>query len=208
MYVDGSFVATTSVPAVSPQETFNCPLGSVIDVSVSVILSNNSNSLDPSLRVTYHRQEINNSMTGFYKKSTTKTYTQRITITNTKSTAIENLKVVDIIPVSQDERIEIKLLNPPLTPSPVGEPSSLQRTMSQTSAEKNSISKELKADTIRVSPGVVALWDGTGDLEANQDVVGKNGRVRWDVSLLPQETVNLVLKFEVSYPEKLVVTGT
>jgi len=37
VYVDGSFVATTSVPSVSPQETFNCVLG-----------------LDSSLRVTYH----------------------------------------------------------------------------------------------------------------------------------------------------------
>ena len=147
-------------------------------------------------------------MTGFYKKSTTKTYTQRITITNTKSTAIENLKVVDIIPVSQDERIKIKLLNSAIPPPPVGEPSGLQRTMSQTSTEKNSISKVRKADTIRVSPGVVALWDGTGDPEANQDVVGKNGRVRWDVSLRPQETVNLVLKFEVSYPERIVVADT
>ncbi len=58
-----------------------------------------------------------------------------------------------------------------------------------------------------MAPGVVALWDGIGDLEANQDVVGKDVRVRWDVSLRPQETINLVLKFEVSYPEKLVVSG-
>lgn len=146
-------------------------------------------------------------MTGFYKKSTTKTYTQRIAIVNTKSTPIENLKVVDIIPVSQDERIEIKLLNPLLPPS-VGEPSGLQRTMSLASTDKDSTSKEQKMDGIRVSPGVMALWDGSGDPETNQDVVGKNGRIRWDVSLRPQETVNLVLKFEVLYPEKLVVDGT
>ncbi len=131
-------------------------------------------------------------MTGFYKKSVMKTYTQRITVVNTKSTPIENLKVVDMIPVSQDERIEIKLLNPPLPPS---------------IAEDNT-GKEQKPDRIRVSPGVVALWDGANDPEVNQDVVGKNGRVRWDVSLRPQETVNLVLKFEVSYPEKLMVDGT
>ena len=151
-------------------------------------------------------------MTGFYKKSTMKTYTQRIIITNAKSTAIDNIKVVDLIPVSQDERVEIKLLNPALSPPPGGEPSGLQRTMSQTSAEKlHGLGKarERKADrTLRVAPGVVALWDGAGDPEANQDVVGKNGRVRWDVSLRPQETVNLVLKFEVSYPKKLVVVGT
>ena len=131
-------------------------------------------------------------MTGFYKKSVMKTYTQRITIVNTKSVSIENLKVVDMIPVSQDERIEINLLNPPLPPSV---------------AEDNT-GKEKKSDGISVSPGVLALWDGTGDPEVNQDVVGKNGCVRWDVSLRPQETVNLVLKFEVSYPEKLVVDGT
>jgi hypothetical protein len=29
VYVDGSFIARTSLPAVSPEETFDCPLGSV-----------------------------------------------------------------------------------------------------------------------------------------------------------------------------------
>jgi len=79
--------------------------------------------------------------------------------------------------------------------------------MSLTSTEKGSPGKEQKADRLKVSPGVVALWDGTGDPDVNQEVVGKNGRVRWDVTLRPQETANLVLKFEVSYPEKLVVEG-
>ncbi len=84
--------------------------------------------------------------------------------------------------------------------------------MSQTSTEKfHGVNKarERQADMtpLRVAPNVAALWDGTGDPEADQDVSGKNGRVRWDVSLRPQETVNLVLKFEVSYPEKLIVAG-
>ncbi len=161
-------------------------------------------SIDSSLRVTYHPQEVNNNTTGFYKKSRTETHTQRISIVNTKSIAIENLKVVDLIPLSQDERIEIKLLNPPL-PSTAGQPSGLQRMMSLASSEKDNYSKKSKGNKIRVSPGVVALWDGTGDPKMDQDVVGKNGRVRWDVSLRPQETANLVMKFEVSYPEKLSV---
>ncbi|KJA13832.1 hypothetical protein HYPSUDRAFT_97657, partial [Hypholoma sublateritium FD-334 SS-4] len=91
LYVDGNFVATISVPAVSPQETSSCPLGTAIHV--------------PYLTTVY---------TAWTLRSAPRSYTQGIDIANTKSPPIANLKVVDIIPVSQDERIEIKLLAPPL----------------------------------------------------------------------------------------------
>jgi hypothetical protein len=34
VYVDGSFIARTTVPAVSPRESFDCPLGCVLSFSL------------------------------------------------------------------------------------------------------------------------------------------------------------------------------
>lgn len=74
------------------------------------------------------------------------------------------------------------------------------------SGDKANSSKE-KVTKIKATPGAVAQWDGAGDLDVNQELVGKNGRVRWAVSLRPQEIITLVLKCEVSFPENLRVTG-
>ncbi|KAJ7788180.1 hypothetical protein B0H14DRAFT_2949554 [Mycena olivaceomarginata] len=92
VYVDGSFISRSVVPAVSPQESFDCPLG-----------------LDSSIRITYHPRPQDALPTA------THVFSQRITVHNTKAVAIERLKVVDQIPASQDSQIEVKLVGPALT---------------------------------------------------------------------------------------------
>jgi len=47
----------------------------------------------------------------FISKSLTELFTQRIAIHNNKAIAIRNLDVIDVVPVSQDKRIDDKLLN-------------------------------------------------------------------------------------------------
>ncbi|KAJ7657604.1 hypothetical protein B0H17DRAFT_1097651 [Mycena rosella] len=85
------------VPGVSPQESFDCPLG----------------NLDSSIRITYHPVIKKLSQSGFYNKSANYVFAQRITIFNTKSIAAERVKIVDQIPV--------KLVNPALKlPSDAG----------------------------------------------------------------------------------------
>ncbi|KAF9258866.1 hypothetical protein L218DRAFT_1004511 [Marasmius fiardii PR-910] len=51
---------------------------------------------------------------GFYNKSSSHVYTQRMTVHNTKNISIPLLKVVDQIPVSEDSSISVKLLSPAL----------------------------------------------------------------------------------------------
>ncbi|KAF9473010.1 hypothetical protein BDN70DRAFT_886320 [Pholiota conissans] len=200
VYVDGSFVATSAVPGVSPEETFDCPLG-----------------LDPSISVTYHPREKKATQTGFVKKSSSTTYIQRITLLNAKSTPIANLKVVDSIPVSQDERIEIKLISPslpvPTVDLPVRKDSMSAEDGDSGSSLKAKIGSNKTQKIMRVllpsknANGVVAQWDGIGDPDVDQQTVGKNGRVSWIVTMAPQEKVTLALKYEISFPEKATVFG-
>jgi hypothetical protein len=51
------------------------------------------------------------AQSGFSSKSSTEFFAQRITVHNNKFMAIRNLDVIDVVPVSQDKRIDVKLLN-------------------------------------------------------------------------------------------------
>ncbi|KAH7867733.1 uncharacterized protein C8R40DRAFT_1242021 [Lentinula edodes] len=109
VYVDGTFIARTDVPASGPDETFDCSLG-----------------LDSSVKITYHPLSskithrtpftgftgINSLSTFGTTKTTTTLYSQRITVVNTKRGSIDAMKILDRVPVSEDERIKVKVLTP------------------------------------------------------------------------------------------------
>uniref|UniRef100_A0A8H8CPA6 DUF4139 domain-containing protein n=1 Tax=Psilocybe cubensis TaxID=181762 RepID=A0A8H8CPA6_PSICU len=197
IYVDGSFVATTYIPSISPQEVFECPLG-----------------LDPSIRLTYHPREKKSAQSGFYSKTSTQSFTQRISVFNKRSAPVTNLKLIDRIPVSEDERIEVKLISPQLTPVPAAKAggkaaaaASQSTATSKAPGSPSSIPAWLRP--IRVSEGVMAQWDGIDDPTggAGLSAVGKTGKFNWLLSVPAQTTISLVLHFEVNYPEALAVQG-
>jgi len=141
------------------------------------------NRLDPSVKITYHPREKKVTQGGFYQKSSTYSFTQRITVVNTKSTGINNLKIVDHIPVSQDDRIQVKLINPKLTEH-----------------------KGSRA-VVEVLNGVKGQWDGADDDKVDETILGKDGKLNWVLTLPPLKSVNLVLQYEVSHQEGIVVDG-
>ncbi|PBK99485.1 hypothetical protein ARMGADRAFT_1008012 [Armillaria gallica] len=180
IYVDGSFISRSSLPAVSPQESFDCALG-----------------LDPSLRITYHPQSKKVSQSGFYTKSSNYVYAQRISIHNTKATTtVENLKILDQIPVSEDEQISVKLVSPAL---------SLPADGSSIKTVKANASRAVPH--VQVSEGVVARWEGSDESGIDVDALGKDGKINWLCTVPPQGKLNLVMQWEVSTPARAHVTG-
>ncbi|PBK99487.1 hypothetical protein ARMGADRAFT_1059619 [Armillaria gallica] len=180
IYVDGSFISRSSLPAVSPQESFDCALG-----------------LDPSLRITYHPQSKKVSQSGFYTKSSNYVYAQRISIHNTKATTtVENLKILDQIPVSEDEQISVKLVSPAL---------SLPADGSSIKTVKANASRAVPH--VQVSEGVVAQWEGSDESGIDVDALGKDGKINWLCTVPPQGKLNLVMQWEVSTPARAHVTG-
>ncbi|KDR77584.1 hypothetical protein GALMADRAFT_245733 [Galerina marginata CBS 339.88] len=205
IYVDGSFISKSAVPHVSPDESFDCPLG-----------------LDPSIRVTYHPITKKVSQSGFYSKSSNYTFSQRVTVHNTKSISSSSsgvkVKIVDQVPVSEDASITVKLVQPALT---------MAHTEGTGSGTASGTSKEPKAPPpVKVAPGVHAMWDGADDVgvghsmgerkglgqgmgSADMDVasLGKEGRFCWVCEVPPQGKVALVAQWEVATPVGSVVVG-
>lgn len=94
VFLDNSFVATSSIGEVSPGENFTSYLG--IDKSVQV-----------------ERKLINRfkESTGLFSKNTKITYTYQTTVHNTKKVPID-LLVKDRVPVSSDKRVSVEVLEP------------------------------------------------------------------------------------------------
>ncbi|KAJ8519109.1 hypothetical protein ONZ45_g3932 [Pleurotus djamor] len=181
IYVDGSFISKTQVPASNPQESFDCPLGP-----------------DPSVRVTYHPLSKKLTESGFYSKHFSRLFTQQITIHNTKTTAINDLTIIDHIPVSEDSDITVKLVEPGLTPPP--NPPSLV-------SSKSTLGKVEKPPTVTVSKGVTANWDGADDPECDVRALGRYGRIAWKCAIPEQGKTNVNLVWEVNTASKLPITG-
>ena len=177
VYVDGSFISKSTIPAVSPGESFDCALG-----------------LDPAIRIVYHQLSKKSAKSGFYTKTSVTSYTQRITIHNTKARTIADLRIVDQIPVSTDEKIVVKLFNPPL-------PSMQPNVGGAKAGEKSANNSGAK---VRVAPGVLAHWgDGTEDATAVDDgtsAVGKDGKLSWICEVPSQGKMNVMLQWEVTAP--------
>ncbi|KAF8989095.1 mucoidy inhibitor A [Cyathus striatus] len=173
VYVNGSFTARSEIPHVSPQERFNCALG-----------------VDPSIRVIYHPRDKKRSQSGFYTKSNNHIFEQRISLVNTKSCAVTNVKIIDHIPISEESTISVKLLSPAL---PIADPTSDKKTIDM-------------SKVIQVAKGVVAQWE-KGDGNAEVDKLGSDGKLSWNCSIPAQGKVNLVLSWEVAAPADKVITG-
>ncbi|EAU80901.1 mucoidy inhibitor A [Coprinopsis cinerea okayama7 len=192
VYVDGSFISRSFVPSVSPDESFDCPLG-----------------LDPAIKVTYHPQTKKVSKSGLINKSDVYLFTQRITVHNTKNIDVETVKVIDQIHVSEDATIAVKLISPALQ-LPSVENGSVKSGKGNRASITESGSGTVRIPApVKVASGVTAKWDDGGEDEESVDAasLGKDGKLNFICSLPPQGKTNLTLQWEVSAPVKTKISG-
>ncbi|KAF8875319.1 hypothetical protein BD779DRAFT_1563878 [Infundibulicybe gibba] len=131
------------------------------------------------------------SHSGFYSKTSNQVYSQRITVFNTKSIPISDLKVMDRIPVSEDSQITVKLVNPALT--------------LPTAPTEGSSSKV--PPPVSVSSEVSAQWEGADETGVDVESLGKDGKLNWTCSVPAQGKLNLLLSWEVAAPSNTTIVG-
>ena len=176
--MDGNFVAKSAVPDVSPQETFFCSLG-----------------VDPSVRITYHPQSKVSSTTGggliSSAKTSVTTFKQRITLKNTRATSIGRLIVQDRVPVSEDSRIKVSVMQPPESGlGPVSGPPGDSKLAS--SSKKQTL-------WANVDENVVARWAQKDEEGGGTGGARGDGIIEWIVTDL-RETLDLNLAYEIAAP--------
>ncbi|RAH51492.1 uncharacterized protein BO95DRAFT_437669 [Aspergillus brunneoviolaceus CBS 621.78] len=95
--IDGTFLGTADLPSCGPKKSFTLPLG-----------------VDPLIQVTYGRPTMRRT-TGsgglFSQKEEAAVFRRTCRVKNTRSNAVE-VAVVDQVPVSDDERLKVQILEP------------------------------------------------------------------------------------------------
>ena len=183
MFMDGNFVSKSSIPDVSPQESFSCSLG-----------------VDPSVKITYHPPKKvvrtqGGSIISISSKQEVTRFSQRISIKNTRPSSLSRIVVQDQVPNSEDSRIKVRLLQP--DEKSIGAPSNGY------AAAGSKSSANIETLSYAVQKGVTAQWaqknyeeiEGTGGARGD-------GVIEWICTNL-EWSANLDLEYEVSGPHGL-----
>jgi len=163
VFMDGSFVCKSSLPNVSPGESFSTSLG-----------------IDPAIRVTYHPQQKktkSNSGSMLGGKSDVTSFTQRITVKNTRSTTVSPLFIKNHIPTSENAEIKVNLLEPKI------------------------IGTAKDRRELRVASGITARWAFHDSDDDNlYGGVEEEGAIEWVCEIESGKTADLSLQWDVSAP--------
>lgn len=160
--LDGSFLGNTNLLRCSAGEHFNLSLG-----------------VDPSVNVTYSKPVVKRSQTGVFTKEGSGIYTRTCTITNTKSNRAIEGTVLDQVPVSEEERLRIEVLQP----------------------------AGLRSEGDAVKTGTGVGGKGMEKWGRANAVLKKGGEVAWEVKIEPGRGAKLVLEYEAKFPSSEMVVG-
>ncbi|KAK0514039.1 hypothetical protein JMJ35_003761 [Cladonia borealis] len=162
--LDGSFLGNTNVPRCSAGEAFSLSLG-----------------VDPSVTVTYSKPVVKRRETGVFQKEGNGVYTRVCTITNTKSNRALEGAVHDQVPVSEDERLKVEVIQP--------------------SGLRN------EGDVAKTGTPIVQVGKTAEKWGKATATMRKGGEICWDVKLEPGRSVKLVLEYEARFPSHEVVVS-
>ncbi|KAH8678938.1 hypothetical protein BGZ60DRAFT_402185 [Tricladium varicosporioides] len=193
--LDGSFLGQASFPRCSAGESFSLPLG-----------------VDPSIQVSYPKPTVRRSQTGIFSKEDSNVFSRSVMVTNTKRSSGVELTVLDQVPVSEDERLKIEILNPrglkvggdgirtgtdALSHTSVAQGPALTRTETKSSGKAKDVRASIYGSSStgkEISNGNGGGW-GTALATAK-----KGGEVVWNVKLNPGAAVRLNLEYEATFP--------
>jgi hypothetical protein len=162
--LDGSFLGNMQLPRVSPNQLFSLPLG-----------------VDPAIQISYPKPNVHRSTQGIFSKESAHTYNRSIWLTNTKPAAVE-LLILDQVPISQDERLRIAIMQP--------------RGLSKEgdSVKAGQAAKEGGKEVASTGSVKEGAWGkATATLK-------KNGEVNWNVNLEKGSACLLKLEYEARMP--------
>ena len=157
--LDGSFLGNTQLPHCSANDTFSLGFG-----------------VDPGVNVTYAKPSLKRRQSGVFAKENSGVYTRTCTIMNTRSSRAIEATVLDQVPVSEDDRLRVDVL----------QPAGLVREGDMTST-----------GTPPLQPGSKFTEEKWGRATA---CIRKNGEIAWKVTLEPSRGVKLGLKYETRFP--------
>ncbi|KAF8970886.1 hypothetical protein BDZ97DRAFT_1407768 [Flammula alnicola] len=147
-------------------------------------------SMDQSIRIVYHPRVSKASTSGFYSKTSNVVFSQRITVYNKKTSTVNDLVIIDQVPVSADAQILSVALKSPELAMP----------------EASATGDIMAPSPAKVENEVTAQWCDSGT-EGDLESLGKDGKMKWVCSVAPQKKLNLLLQWEVSSPSQAVVVG-
>ncbi|PGH12932.1 hypothetical protein AJ80_06537 [Polytolypa hystricis UAMH7299] len=158
--LDGTFLGNTAIPDCSPSASFSLSLG-----------------VDPGIQVTYAKPTVRRETSGLFNKEDRAIFTRMCRITNTKTTAV-NIVILDQVPVSEDERLRINILEP------------------------KGLYKE--GDSAKIGAGGSSL---TGDWGTGTVSLSKGGELRWHLEVEKGKEVRLALDYEARMPTGQKIVG-
>ncbi|KAI8302860.1 hypothetical protein K4K61_007588 [Colletotrichum sp. SAR11_59] len=156
--LDGTFMGRTTLPRCSAGDSFTLGLG-----------------VDPAIMVSYPVANVRRATTGFFSKENSSVYSRSITVGNTRAAAGKpvSLLVLDQVPVSEDERLKVDILDPKgMLVEGAGVASGLPGR-----SEKEDVNWGKATSTLK-----------------------KGGQVEWEVSLNAGKAVKLGLEYVVAMP--------
>lgn len=192
--LDGSFLGQAIFPCCSAGESFSLPLG-----------------VDPAIQISYAKPTVRRSQSGIFSKEDSNVFTRSITITNTKNNAPVVLTVLDQVPVSEDERLQIGITAPRgLTPGNSVNTGVDASTSTVSVASATGTVSKRSAQTARAS-----AYGTENGKEVDRQVkwgaaeatAKKAGEVAWNVKLNPGCGVKLVLEYDATFPGGECVVG-
>lgn len=192
--LDGSFLGNTTLSRCSAGEAFSLNLGT-----------------DPAINVVYTKPVVRRSQTGVFAKEGSSVFTRSVLITNTKSKDPLEGTVLDQIPVSDDEKLRVDVLQPKGLRNEgdhvldgvaaTAEMASRGSAVAQNNIKSNQDTSASSSSYDVRSSGKEEKW---GRAVAT---LKKGGEIRWNVKLNPGQGVRLVLEYEARFPSSDRIVG-